>query len=180
MIRITDTHVLFYTEWLSNFFRANFEYKGIMFFCSEQAFMWEKAMFFGDTETAKKILAAYKPDEAMRLGHEVKPFSREKWEPVRYQVMHDVNFAKYSQNPDLAARLCSYKYYGRTFVEASPIDNVWGSGIAKDEPDADDETKWTGRNLLGKVLTQVRDELLPEYGRTDYPIKGLHEKENRD
>ena len=47
-IKVTDTHVFFYHEWLSNFWEAPFEYKGHTFFCNEQAFMWEKAVLFGD------------------------------------------------------------------------------------------------------------------------------------
>ena len=47
MIDITDKYAFFYTEWPSNFFRAPFTYKGQNFFCSEQAFMWEKAKELG-------------------------------------------------------------------------------------------------------------------------------------
>jgi hypothetical protein len=31
--------------------------------------------------------------------------------------------------------------------------------MASSNPDATDRTKWKGQNLLGKVLTSVRDEL---------------------
>jgi hypothetical protein len=41
-------------------------------------------------------------------------------------------------------------------VEASPIDNIWGVGLAADDPRILDEKNWTGRNLLGKSIMDVR------------------------
>ena len=124
MIRVTDKYAFFYKEWPSNFFRSNFTYKGNSFFCTEQAFMWEKAMFFKDTDTAEKILACESPWTAKELGREVKNYVDAEWDKVRYQVMLDVNMAKYEQNPTLAGKLVGRKYAGRTFVEASPVDNI--------------------------------------------------------
>ena len=44
-------------------------------------------------------------------------------------------------------------------VEAAPRDRIWGIGMGKSNPDADDPTKWRGKNLLGFALTHVREEL---------------------
>lgn len=165
MIDITETHAFFYTEWPSNFFRANFKYTSRFngeeheFFCSEQAFMYEKAVCFGDRDTAKEILAAATPMKAKELGRTVKPFDTDTWEQYRYEVMRDVNLAKYRQNPDLVKRLLDPKFDGRTFVEASPIDGIWGIRMPMGSTGIDDETNWRGRNLLGKAITEVRNML---------------------
>ena len=159
MILVTDKYAFFYKEWPSNFFRSNFVYKGKDFFCTEQAFMWEKADFFKDDETAEKILACESPWTAKDLGREVKNYVDSEWDAIRYLVMRDVNLAKYQQNPTLAGKLVGRKYAGRTFVEASPVDNIWGVGLAQDDPRILDEKNWTGRNLLGKAITEVRDIL---------------------
>ena len=163
MLDITDKHVFFYTEWLSNFFRANFKYTSRFngeeheFFCTEQAFMYEKAICFGDTATAKKILQSGTPMDAKELGRQVKPFDTDTWEQYRYDVMVAVNKEKYLQNPDLLKRLMDPKFDGKTFVEASPIDGIWGIRMPQGTPGIDDEANWRGRNLLGKALTEVRD-----------------------
>ena len=165
MLDITEKHVFFYKEWPSNFYRADFKYTSMFngeehqFFCTEQAFMYEKAVCFGDKATAEKILACGAPWTAKELGRAVKPFDVDEWEKHRYNVMLAVNLEKYRQSPELSGRLLDPKFDGKTFVEASPIDGIWGIRIAQGTPGIDDESNWRGRNLLGKAITEVRDRL---------------------
>jgi hypothetical protein len=70
--------------------------------------------------------------------------------------MLKANVAKFSQNEDLKQLLLSPEYEGHGFVEASPYDKVWGIRMYESNPDIDDETKWKGLNLLGKVLDETR------------------------
>lgn len=168
MIDVTEKHAFFYTEWPSNFFRAPFDYTSMFFgetnhfFCTEQAFMHEKALCFGDLATARKILSAMTPMAAKELGRQVKPFDTDEWEKHRYKVMLAVNLEKYRQNPEVARKLLDKRFDGRTFVEASPIDGIWGIRLPMGAPGIDDESNWRGRNLLGKAITDVRDILIKE------------------
>ena len=50
----------------------------------------------------------------------------------------------------------------KTLVEASPMDRIWGIGLAADDFRARNRKKWRGKNLLGQALTEVRDELIQE------------------
>ena len=163
MIRLTDKHAFFYTEWPSNFWRTKFTWKAFgeehEFFCTEQAFMWAKAKYFGDNDSAAKILKADDPLKCKQLGRLVKGYDDKQWSLVRYSFMRDVNFEKYSQDIKLKEKLLDSAFDGKEFVEASPTDRIWGIGFGQvDAPD--DESKWLGQNLLGKVLTQVRTEIL--------------------
>ncbi len=74
--------------------------------------------------------------------------------------MVGVNFEKYRQNPDLAKKLLDPIYDGKTFVEASPIDGIWGIRMPQGANGIDDEKNWRGRNLLGKAITLVRSMLI--------------------
>ena len=163
-MKVTDKHVFFWGEWPSNWypcvFNAEYEGKEYTFYNSEQYFMFVKAKTFGDEENALKILLEGKnPKKAKTYGRMVKNYDDEKWNEIRYKVMVDANMAKYSQNNELKNLLLSDEFNGKGFVEASPIDGVWG--IKCSEEDAlDDESNWNGQNLLGKALDEVRDRLM--------------------
>lgn len=163
-MKVTDKHVFFWGEWPSNWypcvFNAEYEGKEYTFYNSEQYFMFVKAKTFGDEEIALKILLEGKnPKKAKTYGRMVKNYDDEKWNETRYKVMVDANMAKYSQNDELKNLLLSDEFNGKGFVEASPIDGVWG--IKCSEEDAlDDESNWNGQNLLGKALDEVRDKLM--------------------
>ena len=163
-MKVTDKHVFFWGEWPSNWypcvFNAEYEGKEYTFYNSEQYFMFVKAKTFGDEENALKILLEGKnPKKAKQYGRMVKNYDDEKWNEIRYQVMVDANMAKYSQNDELKNLLLSDEFNGKGFVEASPIDGVWG--IKCSEEDAlDDKSNWNGQNLLGKALDDVRDKLM--------------------
>jgi ribA/ribD-fused uncharacterized protein len=163
-MKVTDKHVFFWGEWPSNWypcvFTAEYEGKEYTFYNSEQYFMFVKAKTFGDEENALKILLEGKnPKKAKTYGRMVKNYDDEKWNEIRYKVMVYANMAKYSHNDELKNLLLSDEFNGKGFVEASPIDGVWG--IKCSEEDAlDDESNWNGQNLLGKALDEVRDNLM--------------------
>lgn len=162
-MRVTEKHIFFWGEFPSNWHPARFvverDGKELEFFNSEQYFMYEKAVVFGDEVTAMRILFEGKdPKKAKTLGRQVKNYDDKIWEKVRYQIMVYANMYKYLQNKDLREKLLSEEFDGKKYVEASPLDGIWG--IKCDEATAlDDESNWNGLNLLGKALDEVRSIL---------------------
>lgn len=104
------------------------------------------------------ILKAKHPKEMKAYGRAVRNFENDTWDKECYNIVKRGNIAKFSQNPKLGEYLKSTK--NRILVEASPQDRIWGIGMSQSNPDAENPVKWRGRNLLGFVLTEVRDELL--------------------
>jgi len=163
----TDDYVFFYygDDIYSNFYRQRFEMAGQSFFCSEQAMMYCKAMFFRDYDTAAKIMAVNPdkrkaPFECKMLGREVSPYNDEQWASVRYDVMCKIVYAKF--NMDEQTRWHLIRTGNRVLVEASPTDVVWGVGMDVDHPDILDSTCWRGLNLLGNALMWARDKMIDE------------------
>ena len=59
--------------------------------------------------------------------------------------------------------LMAEEYRGLTFVEASPWDKIWGIKSKVTQSILDNgEAAWQGLNLLGKLLTRLRDEMMEE------------------
>jgi ribA/ribD-fused uncharacterized protein len=130
---------------------------GVHYKTAEHWMMAEKARIFGDEETRKKIIESEHPKQAKALGREVKNFNEEKWVSERYSVVYAGNKHKFTQNDDYKAVLLGTG--DRILVEASPEDRIWGIGLAEDHPDALDPLKWKGLNVLGFVLTDLRNNL---------------------
>lgn len=154
---VTEKMVTFWNSIFSNFYPCNFVHKGLWFKSSEQAFMWEKAVHFKDTEMCIKILKSVTPKLAKELGRSVKGFNAEAWSDVSYGIMVEVLQSKFEQNKGLKAGLLSTG--NRTLVEGSPKDSLWGVGIHWQDVDCLDPSKWKGQNLLGKALMEVREAL---------------------
>ena len=162
-MRVTDKHIFFWGEWPSNWFNCHFtvkhDGKELEFFNSEQYFMWMKAITFGDETIALRILLEGKnPKMAKTLGRLVKNYDDKMWNEIRYKVMVDANYYKYSQSKELKELLLNPELKGKHFVEASPLDGIWGIKCGETEA-LDDESNWNGQNLLGKALDEVREKL---------------------
>ena len=155
-INFTDKYSAFWGGPFSNFYPCNIVHHGHEFKTSEQLFMYCKAMFFGDYDTVREILEAKTPKEAKALGRKVKDFNDDAWAQVREDMMYTAVFQKFSQNEQLRNYLLSPAFDGLKFVEGSPYDKIWGAGVSWCDPKIADEANWTGQNLLGKTLDNVR------------------------
>lgn len=144
----------------SQWFSAPFEIDGIRYATAEHYMMAEKARVFDDREALEQILAAGSPAKAKALGRGVRRYDDKVWSAARYDAVVVGNRAKFGQDAELREFLCNTKK--RVLVEASPVDRVWGIGLAHDHQDAGRPNRWRGDNLLGFALMQVRDELLAQ------------------
>ncbi|MEZ4403052.1 MAG: NADAR family protein [Kofleriaceae bacterium] len=137
---------------------CTFIVEGRRFGCAEQFMMHGKAVLFDDAEVAAQILAAADPRSHKALGRKVRGFDDRRWKQAREGIVYAGNHAKFTQHPALLAALRGTA--GTTLVEASPMDRIWGIGMASSHPLATDPTRWRGLNLLGNVLTRLRDDLI--------------------
>ena len=162
-MRITDDYIFFYKDWLSNYQRTKIfvkiNGKQHIFTSTEQAFMYEKAMFFNDYETANLIYNNDNPAECRKLGRVVKGYDDKAWAEVRYDIFYKYNLIKYTQDKKLQEKLLDPKFDNKIFVEASPIDRIWGIGISEDNDPEYKEHEW-GRNFLGKIITNIRNRII--------------------
>jgi ribA/ribD-fused uncharacterized protein len=141
----------------SQWFEASFEVDGQRYRTAEHYMMAEKARLFDDATARARILASETPAEAKKHGRAVLGFDDAIWERARFDVVVRANEAKFSQN--LAMRNFLQTTGARVLVEASPVDPVWGIGLAATDAAAQDPYTWRGLNLLGFALMEVRSRL---------------------
>ncbi len=141
---------------LSQWYPSNFTENGIMYCCAEQYMMAKKAELFGDNVMLQKILKTTSPKYMKMYGRKVRNFDEEVWNRESNNIVYKGNTLKF-QDEELKSMLLSFGS-SATFVEASPYDRIWGIGYTEDKA-LRNRSKW-GNNLLGKILTRVRDDII--------------------
>jgi ribA/ribD-fused uncharacterized protein len=143
---------------LSQWYPAPFEVDGVRYYTAEHWMMAEKARLFGDEKALAQILAVHGPGDAKAKGKQVKGFVEAEWEARRFEIVVQGNVHKFSHAPRLRKYLLE-ETEGQVLVEASPVDRVWGIGLAQDDPRATKPAQWRGLNLLGFALMEARERL---------------------
>ncbi|WP_427965751.1 NADAR family protein [Altererythrobacter sp.] len=155
-----EEFTFFWSGPFSQWHNSPFTIDGQYYNTAEQYMMAEKARVFGDEQTRAQILEARDPGTQKALGRRVRGFSQDEWDSVACEIVYRGNRAKFTTHRDLLQLLLDTE--GTTLAEASPVDTIWGIGLAADAADARNPNKWLGQNLLGKTLQRLRDDLLNE------------------
>lgn len=125
---------------LSNFFTAPVTWEGRTYQNNEAAFQSAKCI----KDSQRDKFTQLDPSRAKRAGRNV--LLRQDWEDIKEQVMYEVCFAKFTQNPDLGKKLVETG--DAILVEGNDWnDRVWGM------------VKGVGQNKLGKILMRIREEI---------------------
>lgn len=130
-------------RFLSNFYPAKVEYDGLEYTSTEHAYQAAKTL---DPGERRRIRESQKPGEAKRLGKQVK--MRTDWEQIKISVMKELVLQKFSKHKELKDKLLAT---GDAYIEETNTwnDTFWGV------------CKGKGQNWLGKILMEVRKELMP-------------------
>ncbi|MGX1883428.1 NADAR family protein [Streptomyces sp. NPDC055287] len=142
---------------LSQWWPVEFTEDGHTYRSAEHYMMAHKAWLFDDPESAARILRAGHPAEAKSLGRQIVDFDEKTWRKHRYDIVVRGSIAKFGRHDALLQYLLATR--DRVLVEASPLDPVWGIGLAADDARATSPTTWRGLNLLGFALMDARDAL---------------------
>lgn len=128
-------------RWLSNFWSVQISGSELTYPSAEHAYQAAKCINAEDRE----LFTAGTAGEAKRLGRKVK--SRPDWTTARVPVMLAVLHRKFARGTQLAAKLIATG--SEELIEANTWGDVfWG------------QCRGVGENHLGKLLMQVRAELL--------------------
>ncbi len=142
---------------LSQWWPSPFTVDGVTYATAEHWMMAGKARLFGDAEAERRALAAPHPAQAKKAGRLVRGFDDATWARERFGIVVEGSVHKFAAHPGLREFLLATG--DRVLVEASPVDRVWGIGLAADDEAASDPERWHGPNLLGFALMAARERL---------------------
>ncbi|MEH0418135.1 NADAR family protein [Streptomyces sp. B21-083] len=142
---------------LSQWWPSAFSVDGVEYATAEHWMMAAKARLFDDAEAERLAVTASNPALAKKAGRLVRGFDEAVWERERFGIVVEGSVHKFAAHSDLREFLLGTGE--RVLVEASPVDRVWGIGLAADDEAAMDPGRWRGPNLLGFALMAARKRL---------------------
>ncbi|MGW1895477.1 NADAR family protein [Streptomyces sp. NPDC002004] len=142
---------------LSQWWPSPFVVDGVRYATAEHWMMAAKARLFGDADAERHALEAASPALAKKAGRLVRDFDESLWVRERYGIVVEGSVHKFAAHPDLREFLLTTG--DRVLVEASPMDRIWGIGLAATDEGAADPERWRGPNLLGFALMEARRRL---------------------
>ena len=145
----------------SNWYMKDFTINNTTYNCIEQYMMSEKVKLFEgkDSKLYSDIMNSTDQAFMKSCGRKVKNFDNQTWLENRERIVYEGLKAKFTQNMALQRILLASE---GTLVEASPYDTIWGIGLNADDSRASKRETWLGDNLLGELLTKLKDELLED------------------
>lgn len=142
---------------------VEFEFNSTQYSSAYQALMAEMAKTFNDQDNLQKIMTA---ESAEDIEYSLTDISGDddvnetKWNSRLAELLFDINYNKFSQHPEIAQKLIQTRLAKIGYYKEG--DNILGIGISLDNPESKKPSKWTGQNLLGKALQQIRNRLKSE------------------
>ena len=119
--------------------------------------MYSRACFGKDTKRAAAIMEKTDPSVIKRIGEAVK-IDHTAWKARGLQAMEEALTAKFTQNDHLKDYLLNTEQ--KVLVECTR-NKLWGCGFHLHSKEAAVRSKWSGENMLGVLLSQVRSNLKP-------------------
>ena len=142
---------------LSQWWPSPFTVEGVEYATAEHWMMAAKARLFADAEAERRVLAADHPAQAKKAGRLVRGFDEALWRQERFRIVVEGSVHKFTAHDGLRAFLLNTGE--RVLVEASPVDRVWGIGLAAADEGAANPERWRGPNLLGFALMEARGRI---------------------
>lgn len=142
---------------LSNWYMSDFIENGRTYTSVEQYLMYGKAKVFKDEEMQQAILSTNDVSMIKNYGRQVKGYNETIWNGFRQLVLYRGLRLKFSQNEELKQNLINTGE--DILVECAKTDKIFACGVSMKDPIRFDITKWSGKNLLGFALMDLREQL---------------------
>jgi ribA/ribD-fused uncharacterized protein len=138
-------------KFLSNFYPCAIGMGELVFPSIEHAYQSYKY-----PEHQRRQFVEITAGQSKKLGKIAPDFNAKKWNKVKYDLMYELNWTKYSNNPVLQEKLLLTE--GCILEERNNWQDIdWGTN-----------EKGEGENNLGKILMRVREKLIAVRDKSEW------------
>ncbi len=148
---------------LGNWYMSDFVVDNTAFNCMEQYIMYRKCLMFGDLLSAEEVMQTSNPAVQKDIARKATGYNDIVWAGIRQAVLLHGLIAKFSQNKELKEALLATD--GCYLVECANTDKIWACGAGLNREERKNIYKWTGGNILGFALMEVREMLKVQCGK---------------
>jgi ribA/ribD-fused uncharacterized protein len=143
----------------SNSAMKTVEIDGITYNSVTHYYIAMKAREAKNDELYEKIVSAATAKAAKALEKKI-VLKDEEWEPKQDAIMLKAVRAKFTQHPEIRAKLMETGDRPIGFADARDI--YWGIGTSRDTDKARKKSKWRGQNKLGMIIHDLRNVFMRE------------------
>ena len=147
----------------SNSAKKSVEIDGVTYPSVTHYYIAMKAREAKNDEVYEKIMASATAKAAKALEKKI-TLKEEDWEAKQDSVMEKGVRAKFTQHPEIRAKLLETGDRPIGFADARDI--YWGIGTSQDTDKARKKSKWRGQNKLGNMIEELRTRLMRECAAT--------------
>lgn len=172
----TDDNIVAFKSWkhiMSNFAPCEIEYKGKLFKSSEAVYMHDKAIDQNKPNIAEKIRKAKHAGAANAIARdELEGKESQEWLDNDVDVMRKILRLKATFSPEFRQALIES---GDMILAEATGNMFWATGLSVYMTAHSKPESWHGENMLGKLLMDLRKELM---GREDSDESQIIEEED--
>ena len=148
---------------LSNLYMSEITIEGVTYASNEHFYQYQKCSELGAEDLAKAVLEAKTGRNAMFIGQKLRPPNDWAYESGA-NIMKIGVAAKFEKE-----ELKDYLLATVGIIGEATKGRKWGIGWGLHSQEAVSIDKWTGSNLMGGILTDLRDQLLLAESQGNHP-----------
>ena len=117
----------------------------------------KKALLFNDLYHYTLVIHETNMEKLKEIEKDIISHDYALWYKYKEEIVKNACYAKFSQNKQLKDLLLSTDH--KIIAKASDQDPFYGIGYTTSHPLCIKQDKWKGKNKLGKIIMEVREEL---------------------
>lgn len=143
---------------LSMDWKVDITLRGTTYHSARQALAVEMAKLYGDDAHTTEFMQMELPEGIRYTLEDIpieKGIDRSRWTADIIRLLYEIHTEKFSNYPALGAQLLETK--DTILGAAEPGDLLLGIGLSLDNPLAKKKSNWTGQNMIGKSIMDIRE-----------------------